>query len=63
MSDATYGQKCDHDPCHCKTEAATAVVDGKTVFCSKGCAEGKGCSAPECNCSELGQDSQPDGVG
>lgn len=42
--------KCDHDRCHCVPDAANAVVREKSVFCSEGCAEGRGCDHPKCGC-------------
>ena len=45
-------EKCDHDRCHCVPRDHDAVVDGKSVYCSEGCKEGRGCEHPSCNCAE-----------
>lgn len=44
-------EKCDHDVCHCVPEKTTAVVEGKSVYCSEGCRSGRGCAHTNCNCS------------
>ena len=43
-------EKCDHDTCHCVPEKHNAVIDGKSVYCSQGCFDGRGCDHPNCNC-------------
>lgn len=45
-------EKCDYDRCHCVPKVGTAVVRNRSVFCSAGCAEGRGCRHPECGCRE-----------
>lgn len=45
-------QKCDHEPCHCVPGPDDAFTKGKSVFCSEGCADGKGCDHTECNCGD-----------
>lgn len=51
MSDTELGDKCHHDPCHCKPDSESAVTVGKSVYCSQGCADGNGCDHPHCDCS------------
>jgi len=46
------GEKCDYDRCHCVPKADSAVVEGKSVFCSPGCRNGRGCTHDHCNCSD-----------
>lgn len=50
-TDVTYGEKCDHAPCHCVTNAHSATTRGKEVYCSPGCAKGEGCGHESCNCA------------
>ena len=50
MDPEQLGKKCDHDPCHCVPDADSAVADGKSVYCSQGCADGTGCDHEGCNC-------------
>lgn len=52
MDKSELGEKCDYDPCHCvTTEARSVRVGEKSIYCSRGCAEGKGCGHHQCNCS------------
>ena len=47
------GEKCDFDRCHCVPAGDNAIVDAdnqKTVFCSVGCQQGRGCECDNCNC-------------
>ncbi len=44
-------QKCARDRCHCVPTSEGAVADGKSVYCSRGCMEGTGCTHEECNCA------------
>ena len=48
--DGTY--LCSHDSCNCRVaddKNHTKTAEG--IFCSEGCAEGKGCTHSDCNCS------------
>ena len=45
------GEKCDFDRCHCVPAGNSAVAEDKTVYCSVGCQEGRGCDCEPCNCA------------
>lgn len=51
MDASELGEKCDHDPCHCVPNSDGAVVREKSVYCSQGCADGKGCDHEGCACT------------
>lgn len=53
MDNEELGDKCDHDPCHCVPDPSVAVADGKRIFCSPGCADGKGCGHEHCDCASV----------
>ncbi|MBN1236958.1 MAG: metallothionein [Gammaproteobacteria bacterium] len=42
---------CAHEGCICRV-AASAPQKGEQ-YCSDGCASGKGCFHPDCNCAAL----------
>lgn len=44
-------EKCDYDECHCVPGTENPVVEGKSVFCSTGCRDGRGCSHEDCDCA------------
>jgi len=51
------GEKCDFDRCHCVPDGGAAFVDeadNKTVYCSVGCQQGRGCNCETCNCANAG---------
>ena len=50
QSEIEEQKKCDFDRCHCVPNEVSAVVDGKSVFCSQGCADGVGCDHAPCRC-------------
>ena len=47
-------EKCDHDACHCVPgKEESAIVEGKSVYCSSGCRDGAGCRHEHCACANL----------
>lgn len=49
-ADGTY--LCSYDSCDCKVaDDENHVKTANGVFCSQGCADGKGCDHPDCNCA------------
>lgn len=43
-------QQCQYEHCTCEIGDDTAVSKDGKLFCSKECAEGRGCTHSECGC-------------
>lgn len=44
---------CAHKSCKCQANLNDSVRHEGLLFCSKRCAEGRGCDHPECNCGDF----------
>ena len=43
--------KCGYEPCQCSLLDDQGVTIDNVRYCSQGCAEGRGCDCPNCNCA------------
>ncbi len=43
--------KCAYEPCQCTLLDDQGVMAENVKFCSEGCAAGRGCDCPNCNCA------------
>jgi hypothetical protein len=46
------GMICAHDGCDCDVTAASAVERDDEMYCSKACADGRGCDHAGCDCAD-----------
>jgi hypothetical protein len=44
---------CAGRSCSCQVSAAAAVREHGQLYCSQGCAEGRGCDHAGCSCHEV----------